>query len=80
MTFSELIAVLKGHPPDLRVVVNGYENGFDPQDSPVDPNSGAAPHDRDAAHRPDHKEKLSLTHVMALAARPTMRSKTPCAD
>ena len=29
MTVSELIAVLKGHPPDLRVVVNGYENGFD---------------------------------------------------
>ncbi len=29
MTVSQLIAVLKGHPPDLRVVVNGYENGFD---------------------------------------------------
>ena len=29
MTVSELIAVLKGHPPDLRVVVNGYEDGFD---------------------------------------------------
>ncbi|MCY3852957.1 MAG: hypothetical protein OXG03_05230 [Gammaproteobacteria bacterium] len=29
MTVEELIKLLKGHPPDLRVVVQGYENGFD---------------------------------------------------
>lgn len=29
MTVSELIEVLKTHPRDLRVVVNGYEEGFD---------------------------------------------------
>ena len=29
MTVAELIEVLNGHPPDLRVVVNGYEDGFD---------------------------------------------------
>ena len=29
MTVSELIAVLQTHPGDLRVVVNGYEEGFD---------------------------------------------------
>ena len=29
MTVSELIDTLKAHPGDLRVVVNGYEEGFD---------------------------------------------------
>ena len=29
MIVSELIEVLKTHPGDLRVVVNGYEEGFD---------------------------------------------------
>ena len=29
MTVSELIEVLQTHPSDLRVVVNGYEDGFD---------------------------------------------------
>ena len=29
MTVSELIEILKTHPRDLRVVVNGYEEGFD---------------------------------------------------
>ena len=29
MTVSELIVVLQTHPGDLRVVVNGYEEGFD---------------------------------------------------
>ena len=29
MTVSELIEVLQTHPSDLRVVVNGYEGGFD---------------------------------------------------
>lgn len=29
MTVSELIETLKAHPGDLRVVVNGYEEGFD---------------------------------------------------
>ena len=29
MTVQQLIALLATHPPDLRVVVNGYENGFD---------------------------------------------------
>ena len=29
MTVSEMINVLKGHPGDLRVVVNGYEDGYD---------------------------------------------------
>ena len=29
MTVSELIEMLKAHPGDLRVVVNGYEEGFD---------------------------------------------------
>ena len=29
MTVSELIAVLQTHPGDLRVVVNGYEEGYD---------------------------------------------------
>ena len=29
MTVSELIEALKAHPGDLRVVVNGYEEGFD---------------------------------------------------
>ena len=29
MTVSELIEALKTHPGDLRVVVNGYEEGYD---------------------------------------------------
>lgn len=29
MTVEELIRLLEGHPPDLRVVVQGYENSFD---------------------------------------------------
>lgn len=29
MTVSELIGVLQTHPGDLRVVVDGYENGYD---------------------------------------------------
>ena len=29
MTVSQLIEVLRTHPGDLRVVVNGYEEGFD---------------------------------------------------
>ena len=29
MTVSELIGVLQTHPGDLRIVVNGYEEGFD---------------------------------------------------
>ena len=29
MTVSELIEVLETHPRDLRVVVNGYEEGYD---------------------------------------------------
>ena len=29
MTVREMIDVLKGHPDDLRVVVNGYEEGYD---------------------------------------------------
>lgn len=29
MTVQQLIALLANHPSDLRVVVNGYENGFD---------------------------------------------------
>ena len=29
MTVSEMIDVLKGHPGELRVVVNGYEEGYD---------------------------------------------------
>jgi hypothetical protein len=29
MTVSELIAALQAHPPDARVVVLGYESGYD---------------------------------------------------
>ncbi|MCY4611606.1 MAG: hypothetical protein OXC38_07920 [Gammaproteobacteria bacterium] len=29
MTVEELIRLLEGYPPELRVVVQGYENGFD---------------------------------------------------
>ena len=29
MTVDELIRVLAKYPPDLRVVVNGYEDGYD---------------------------------------------------
>ena len=29
MTVSELIETLKAHPGDLRIVVNGYEEGYD---------------------------------------------------
>ena len=29
MTVDELIQVLEEYPPDLRVVVNGYEDGYD---------------------------------------------------
>ena len=29
MTVSELIETLKAHPGDLRVVVDGYEDGYD---------------------------------------------------
>lgn len=29
MTVDELIQLLEKHPPGLRVVVNGYENGYD---------------------------------------------------
>ena len=29
MTVSELIKTLKAHPGDLRVVVDGYEDGYD---------------------------------------------------
>ena len=29
MTVGELIELLEAHPPGLRVVVNGYEGGYD---------------------------------------------------
>lgn len=29
MTVAELIRILQNHPADLRVVVNGYEEGYD---------------------------------------------------
>ena len=29
MTISELIRLLESYPPDMRVVVNGYEEGYD---------------------------------------------------
>ena len=29
MTVYELIQLLRKHPPDLRVVVDGYEDGYD---------------------------------------------------
>ena len=29
MTVNELLQLLKGYPPDLRVVVKGYEDGYD---------------------------------------------------
>ena len=29
MTVNEMINILKGYPGDLRVVVNGYEEGYD---------------------------------------------------
>ncbi len=29
MTVNELIAELRKHPPETRVVVSGYEDGFD---------------------------------------------------
>ena len=29
MTVNELLQLLKGYSPDLRVVVNGYEEGYD---------------------------------------------------
>ena len=29
MTVKELIHLLETHPPDLRVVVDGYEDGYD---------------------------------------------------
>ena len=29
MTVSELMQLLAAHPPDLRVVVDGYEEGYD---------------------------------------------------
>ena len=29
MTVAELVRVLASHPADLRVVVNGYEDGYD---------------------------------------------------
>jgi len=29
MTVSELIHLLKGYPPEMRVLVNGYEEGWD---------------------------------------------------
>ena len=29
MTIQELVAMLQGYPPELRVVVNGYEDGYD---------------------------------------------------
>jgi len=29
MTIAELIATLSEYPPDMRVLVNGYEGGFD---------------------------------------------------
>ena len=29
MTVKEMIELLKGYPADLRVVVNGYEEGYD---------------------------------------------------
>lgn len=29
MTIGELIRILESHPSDMRVVVNGYEEGYD---------------------------------------------------
>lgn len=29
MTIGELIQLLESYPPDMRVVVNGYEEGYD---------------------------------------------------
>ena len=41
MTVEELIQLLETYPPDLRVVVNGYEEGYDdlsPEQVSVVPN------------------------------------------
>ena len=29
MTIADLVEVLQNYPPDLHVVVNGYEDGYD---------------------------------------------------
>ena len=29
MTVGQLVELLQSYPPDMRVVVNGYENGYD---------------------------------------------------
>ena len=33
MTVNELVQLLAAYPPDLRVVVNGYEEGYDDHDA-----------------------------------------------
>lgn len=33
MTVNELLELLKSHPPDLRVMVSGYEDGYDDLES-----------------------------------------------
>ena len=80
MTVSELIAVLRTHPGDLRVVVNGYEYGFDDlspdQISPVRIALNSGVHDWEGRHAEADEEDeqpaddaASVTTVAALLLR-----------
>ncbi len=54
MTVQELIRLLQTYPPDLRVVVNGYEDGYDDlspeQVTPAEISLGTGTHDWEGAH------------------------------
>ena len=54
MTVAQLVQILQTYPPDLRVVVNGYEDGYDDlspkQISPAKIALNTGKHDWEGAH------------------------------
>lgn len=72
MTVVELISVLREYPPDLRVVVNGYEEGYDDlapaQVTPLRIALNTGTHDWEGAHghADDAKGKADIVEAVAL--------------
>ena len=80
MTVAELIQLLQPHPQDMRVVVDGYEDGYDdltPQQLTIvtiDPNAGS--HWWEGQHG-DATGPNNAELVKALALRRVSTSITP---
>jgi hypothetical protein len=72
MTVADLIAELQKHDPAMRVLVDGYEGGWDdpvPQLEQVHLNDDPTAEDREAWYMGRHGVDGPLTQVLVLSRR-----------